>query len=183
VVRRAALQVTEEDDVSAMVLERRPAANAPADGRTSGRSVRVIPVLLMIGGGVLVLAAASLAIPSLRSYRDGDRPVATAVVRAHAFPEVGVSQNTYQPGHTSGWHIHSGVHSVVVLAGTLTIYDAMCHRTDYHPGDAYLGGREPHIARNETTEPVELVVTYVYADPSRLHHAALVPAPAGCDAQ
>jgi hypothetical protein len=40
----------------------------------------------------------------------------------------------------SGWHVHPGVHSVVVLSGTLTVYDDHCVRTDDRPGEIYLGG-------------------------------------------
>ena len=130
---------------------------------------------------MLALAAASLVIGSLRPHPRPEPPVAAALAPAQAFRETGVSENRYQPGHTTGWHTHLGVHSVVVLAGTLTIYDAECHRADYHPGDSHLGGRDPHVARNETTEPVDLLVTYVHADPSRPRHATVVSAPAGCD--
>jgi quercetin dioxygenase-like cupin family protein len=99
------------------------------------------------------------------------------------FPNVGTVENTYEPGHTSGWHRHPGVHSAVVLSGTLAVYDAHCQRLEVGPGQSYLGGREPHVVRNEGTEPVQLIVTYVFANDNPLEHATVVPAPAGCDAR
>ncbi len=94
---------------------------------------------------------------------------------------VSTADLVYEPGHSSGWHVHPGVHSVVVLSGTLTVYDEACGRHDYGPGQAYLGGREPHLARNTGTETVGLAVTYV-ADPSADTPGSVVSPPMGCEA-
>ncbi len=142
---------------------------------------------MAVGGAVLALAA-GLAVTSVTHAPAGadrvaaSRPVERGAAEA-SFPEVGLAPNTYEPGHSSGWHTHPGVHSAVVLEGVLTIYDASCQRHDFGPGESYLGGRDPHLARNEGDTPVRLVVTYVFAQTSPLDHAAPAAPPAGCVAR
>lgn len=99
---------------------------------------------------------------------------------ADRFPTIGTATNTYPPGHTSGWHVHPGVHSVVVLGGTLTVYDEHCVRTDYAPGQTYLGGSKPHLAGNEGSDPLDVAITFVHRAAAQDHGSAL-SAPAGCN--
>ncbi len=117
------------------------------------------------------LSAASLADP-------GERP---ASVAAAGGGDVTVTELTYAPGHSSGWHLHYGVHSVVVLGGTLTVYDEACGRQDYGPGASYLAGSLPHLARNEAPEELRVVVTSVYRRSATGEHGSAVPAPTGCE--
>ena len=131
-----------------------------------------------IAVGPVVFVAATFA-PRFAAAKPGTQNGPSTETAATAFPEVGVADVRYEPGHDSGWHAHPGVHSVVVLSGILTIYDERCERQDYGVGQTYIGGIQPHVARNETPEPVELVVTYVYT--SRLDHGQVVAPPAGCD--
>ena len=154
-----------------------------------GRDPRRRALSLLAAGGLLLVAAATLGI-SVAGAPDPAPGRATAPAPEAApapaaadpeFPDVGVAANIYEPGHTSGWHTHPGVHSAVVLSGTLTVYDAACVRHDYGPGDVYLGGRDPHVARNDTSERVELVVTYVFPRVPAVDHATVVAPPAGCD--
>ena len=100
-----------------------------------------------------------------------------------AGPDTTLTDATYPPGHTSGWHVHTGVHSVVVLAGTLTVYDEDCRRFDFGPGASYLGGSRPHLARNDAADQLDVVITSVYERPSPADHGAGVPAPARCEAR
>lgn len=91
--------------------------------------------------------------------------------------DVAVVTQVYEPGQTSGWHAHAGLHAVAVLSGELTIYDGDCRPQRVVPGQPYVGGMELHLARNETSEPVDMVVTYLNAvgpEPPR------TGAPAGC---
>jgi quercetin dioxygenase-like cupin family protein len=104
--------------------------------------------------------------------------VPTAVSRQ---AEVTTAELVYEPGHSSGWHVHPGLHAVVVLSGTLTVYDEACRPQDYGPGQVYLGGREPHLARNRGTEAVALVVTYVPDVTAQIPGSPVV-APSGCEA-
>ena len=67
------------------------------------------------------------------------------------------------PGGTSGWHEHPGLVFVTVKSGSLTFYDQACAGIVHAAGTTFIevNGDGPGIARNETTVPVELVVTYV----------------------
>lgn len=130
----------------------------------------------MLGGLVIVAAAIGLAAASLP---EPGEPQASAA--AGSDRDVSVTELTYAPGHSSGWHLHSGVHSVVVLGGTLTIYDETCVRQDYGPGTSYLGGSRPHLARNEGADELGVAVTSVYRPSATGEHGAAVSAPAGCE--
>lgn len=147
------------------------------DGRSERPSALVVAVVgLALAGGALVAL-----LPGLNG---GD---ITGVSQAPAFAsdaelaEVETADLSYEPGHSSGWHVHPGVHSVVVLSGTLTVYDEVCGRQDYGPGKTYLGGRQPHLARNTGNEAIRLVVTYV-RNASSDSPGTPVGAPAGCEA-
>ena len=91
--------------------------------------------------------------------------------------DVAVVTQIYEPGQTSGWHTHAGLHAVAVLTGELTVYDGKCRPQRVVAGEPYVGGRELHLARNETAERVEMVVTYLNAVGTAPPHAG---APAGC---
>jgi quercetin dioxygenase-like cupin family protein len=99
---------------------------------------------------------------------------------ADTFPTIGTSTNSYPPGHVSGWHVHPGVHSVVVLSGTLTVYDEHCVRTEYGPGQMYLGGSKPHVAHNEAADVLDVTITFVHRAAGEDPGTA-VPTPAGCN--
>ena len=128
----------------------------------------------MVLGLLLILTAGAARATGGRRTTPVSEPAGTP------FPSVGTATNTYQPGHTSGWHVHQGVHSVVVLRGTLTIYDGNCGRTEYGPGQTYLGGATPHVARNETPDVLDVAVTFVYRPPAE-NHGQAVPAPTACE--
>lgn len=133
--------------------------------------------LLAAAGGLLVaaLAAGNLSADRARSHPAPESPVAVA---RDTFPDVGVSEGTYDAGHSSGWHVHPGLHSVVVLEGTLTIYDAACVRHQFRPGETYLGGDHPHVARNEEPLPLRFAVTYVFSRSPDQGSGHAVPPPA-----
>ena len=132
------------------------------------------PAFLMASGLLLVLAAGGLLAAG------GRRTVPAPDSATRPFPSVGTATSSYGPGHTSGWHVHPGVHTVVVLSGTLTIYDDNCVRTDYGPGQSYLGGATPHVARNEALEVLDVAITFVYRAPAE-NPGRAVPAPTGCE--
>ena len=136
-----------------------------------------------VTGGLVAASAAFLALSTARPVRRSPGPQSAAAVATptgSSLPNVGLTEETYAPGQSSGWHRHAGVHSVVVLSGTLTIYDQDCVRHDYGPGSSYIGGQQAHVARNEQAEPLGLVVTYV-SSPSAASQSAMVDAPPGCD--
>jgi quercetin dioxygenase-like cupin family protein len=72
----------------------------------------------------------------------------------------------FAPGATTGWHSHPGPALGVVQEGTFTLYNASdpkCRPHRYGPGQAFVdrGGGNVHIGRNETDQPVRVVVTFV----------------------
>lgn len=145
-------------------------------------SRRRTAILAVVGGLACVASSTGIALAahSAPAPRHDGRQAAVAVPPSAPLPNVGTASETYEPGHTSGWHVHPGVHSVVVLGGTLTIYDERCVRTGYAPGETYLGGNAPHLARNERADDLNVAITYVYGATSRAPGTP-VAAPAGCD--
>lgn len=137
-------------------------------------------VLALVGLAVVAVAASAL---SLELHRRADRPavLASSSTAQGVAPDVGTTDVTYEPGHSSGWHVHPGVHSVVVLSGTLTVYDEECGRREFGPGETYLGGDRPHLARNEAPDVLRFAVTYVFDHGSPIAPGKVVPAPAPCD--
>ena len=168
-----------------MLVMERSAGGTVAEEQTEGvgpapSSNRNWPVLAMFAG--LVLVGAALAVIQLAPGRAGaPAPASTAITLAGP-ADVTVQMATYEPGHSSGWHAHTGMHAVMVLSGTVTFYDSQCQGRSFGPGDIYVGGQDVHVARNDTSEPVEMSVTYLFpaGRPHTTFHVAS-PAPAGCD--
>jgi Uncharacterized conserved protein, contains double-stranded beta-helix domain len=69
------------------------------------------------------------------------------------------------PGGTTGWHRHPGTEMSVVKSGTITLLrENACEPAMIGPGQAvFIPDAQPHLARNDGTEPAELVVTYLLA--------------------
>jgi quercetin dioxygenase-like cupin family protein len=71
-----------------------------------------------------------------------------------------VTSITVAPGGTFGWHGHPGPVLVAMSKGTLAVYEAhgaQCPRRTVTAGDAFVeDGGDVHLARNESSEPVEL---------------------------
>lgn len=115
--------------------------------------------LVVVGLAVVVLAASiSRMGPGGAEALTPDR---TIVLRGPG--DVGVVTMIYEPGRSSGWHAHTGLHAVAVLSGELTIYDGECRPQRVVAGEPYVGGQDLHLARNETGGPVDMIVTYLNA--------------------
>jgi hypothetical protein len=65
------------------------------------------------------------------------------------------------------------------VSGELTIYGDSCRPQSVSPGHPYVGGRELHLARNETARPVEMIVTFLNPA-TAAGDRGLLPAPANC---
>lgn len=141
----------------------------------------------LMAAGVLLVASAALGLVGMTSFPNADpagaRPPAPAgvssAVEIGGPADVSVQSATYEPGQRSDWHVHTGMHAVMVLSGTLTIYDGNCRATRYGPGDSYVGGQDLHLAVNEDAVPAQLAVTYLF--PKGVSHTqfhAVSPAPA-----
>jgi len=173
---------TSEDEAPEGGLVPRPTSQSPG-------AVRRSPVLLM-AAGLVVAGIASLTLvrqsPAPGKASAGTRPPVPAPaspgVTVAGPADVTVQMAGYEPGQSSGWHAHTGMHAVMVLSGTLTFYDADCRRRTYGPGDTYVGGTAVHLAKNESATRVEMTVTYLF--PAGLAHTTFhIPstAPAGCE--
>ena len=84
-------------------------------------------------------------------------------VKAPAF-DIAVQTIDFAPGAQSGWHSHPGPVFIQVVSGTIAFYesdDPTCTAVVRTAGQGYLDvGDHAHIARNETHEPAQNVVTY-----------------------
>jgi quercetin dioxygenase-like cupin family protein len=105
----------------------------------------------------------------------------TPVEAALGGPQVVVTSGAYEAGHASGWHVHPGLHSVVVLTGELTVFDEQCGRQAFGPGEAYLGGDRPHLVRNDTRDEATYVVTYARLPSAALDPGTTVAVPTACE--
>ena len=76
---------------------------------------------------------------------------------------VQVVENRVAPGGTFGWHSHPGPSVIVVKSGQVTFYrgdDPTCTGTTYAADSALVDpGNVVHVARNEGTEDVVVIVT------------------------
>lgn len=92
--------------------------------------------------------------------------------------DISVLNMTYEPGQSSGWHTHRGIHAVALVAGEVTVYDQNCVAHTYGPNEPYIGGQQLHLLRNEGAEPAVMVVTYM--NPINPGPAQVAPTPQ-CD--
>ena len=80
-------------------------------------------------------------------------------------------QATVEPGGNFGWHTHRSGVAVAVLAGTLTLYDSAAPNCAAQRIAAGHGFVEPpnhvHLARNEGTTAVRLMIAYLGAPHGR----------------
>lgn len=168
-----------------------PSVSASSPDADEPRRSRM-PALAMLAGGVILMLAAALVLNQFGAKNDAKTKVVAGVApapsTAPANPlaisisgpgDISLVRQVYEPGHDSGWHTHPGIHAVAVISGTLTVYDRNCQAQTFGPGQPYIGGQELHVARNETTAPLEMMVTYVSPSASQTPTQHL-PAPAGC---
>lgn len=134
---------------------------------TVWRPSRTKPMLLMaLGVTVLSVATLTLFVALPEEHRPAPGPASPPAAPAAGLTiqgpgDITVLNMTYEPGETTGWHAHRGIHAVAILAGELAVYDAGCVRTTYGPDNPYIGGQQLHLIRNETGAPVPMVVTYL----------------------
>ena len=86
-------------------------------------------------------------------------------------------------GGSTGWHHHPGVVLVPVKAGTVTEYDAQCHKSVYKEGKGFVeSNSEVHLVRNEGDVKAVLYATFLV--PSATPPEGLTisdPQPKGCN--
>ncbi len=161
------LQPEDEHDFSTMAVP-----EGPSPGRGLGR--RAVPVLAMAAGLAFMVVAALV----LGRAGDGGEPAVDPSAITVSARDISVVTQVYEPGQTSGWHSHPGIHAVSVTSGVLTVHVSGCPTRTFEPGRPYVGGQEPHLVANEGDVPVTMTVTYLNpASP-----AAQGAAPSGCPA-
>jgi len=71
---------------------------------------------------------------------------------------------TFQPGGSTGWHVHPGAALVTVKTGQLTLRRAKgCRTRTFSAGQTFLefGPNDVNLTRNETSGVTETVVTFL----------------------
>jgi len=95
----------------------------------------------------------------------------TDTLTAGAGLDVVTQMITFAPSATTGWHTHPGEVAVTVVSGTISLWrtpgtaeQADCTKRDVTAGQGWVApgsGTEFDLARNETTTPAVVIVTYV----------------------
>jgi hypothetical protein len=78
--------------------------------------------------------------------------------------DVATARVTFQPGGTTGWHVHPGPALVTVKTGQLTLHRAKgCRSRTFGAGQTFLelGPEDVNLTRNETAAVTETVVTFL----------------------
>ena len=114
----------------------------------------------------------------------------TDTLTAGAGLDVVTQMITFAPGSTTGWHTHPGEVVVTVVSGTISLWrtpgtaeQPNCTQRDVTAGQAWVApgsGTEFDLARNQTTSPAVVIVTYVnipVGSTALLTHQATNPCP------
>src|SRR5215211_3922742 len=76
--------------------------------------------------------------------------------------DIAIVKVVIEPGGSTGWHHHPGVVLVPVKAGTVTEYDAQCHKSVYKAGKGFVeSNSEVHLVRNEGDVKAVLYATFL----------------------
>jgi Cupin domain len=78
--------------------------------------------------------------------------------------DVATVQVTFQPGGSTGWHVHPGPALVTVKTGQLTLHRVKgCRSRTFSAGQTFLelGPKDVNLTRNETGGVTETVVTFL----------------------
>ena len=83
-----------------------------------------------------------------------------------------------QPGANSGWHTHPGIEHTIVKSGSIVVITASCTPRTYTAGQAiYNAPNVTHFARNDSSAPVEIYVTYTVPAGAAVRGDAAAPCP------
>jgi quercetin dioxygenase-like cupin family protein len=124
----------------------------------------------------LALAAAGIAYAAAKPPITA-KPLGAAQVVAPFATKIAKGSNlvfvqvTVEPGASFGWHIHRSAVAVAVVSGTLTLYDSSdpaCAAQAITAGHGFFeAANHVHLARNEGSSPVHVLVAYLGAPPSQ----------------
>ena len=166
-------------------------------------SKRQIAFVTIVAGTGALLARAALATPSsgvviaeimakaafvdrvnLRvAIRDDHHGGDTVQVRNAE--HTAVQRIVLAPDGQTGWHSHPGPAVALVTAGALTLYsgdDPTCTGRTISAGQAFVdsGQGHVHLARNQTSVPTEVWVTYFDVPPPGIDVRLDAPDPGNC---
>ena len=126
-----------------------------------------------VSGTIVANAALAAPIPSSFTIGEHDSHTDSNV------QNIQIGRYTAEPGAQFGWHQHGGPVWVAITSGTLHLYsgdDPECHPREFPAGSGFLDpGNHTHIARNETSEPVELYAVYMLPEGGALRVDQPVP--------
>jgi quercetin dioxygenase-like cupin family protein len=90
-----------------------------------------------------------------------------------------------EPGGSTGWHHHPGVVLVPVESGTVTEYDAQCHKSVYKASKGFVESNgEVHLVRNEGDVKAVLYATFLVPTATPPEGLTISdPQPKGCHKQ
>ncbi|MEX0651580.1 MAG: cupin domain-containing protein [Actinomycetota bacterium] len=126
----------------------------------------------VIGAALVVLALATMAGVAIGTPGSGVTAVVVAsgtIANPIGIPQAPgeatwITETTFAPGGTTGWHSHPGKTIVVVKSGTMTLYrsrDGECRVREFGPGEGFVERpTSVHIAWNEGDVPLVVGVTY-----------------------
>jgi len=127
------------------------------------KRVIVIAALGLIAAG----AAYSAASPPITAQPLGSARLAKPFTVRVKPGDLTVLQAKVMPGGDFGWHTHRSPVAVAVLGGTLSLYDSSeptCTADRIAAGHGFIEvANHIHLARNEGTVPVRLLVVYLGA--------------------
>jgi quercetin dioxygenase-like cupin family protein len=107
--------------------------------------------------------------------------VAGISLRTRGPVDVATVHVTFQPGGTTGWHVHPGPALVTVKTGQLTLHRAKgCRTRTFGAGQTFLelGPADVNLTRNETGTVTETVATFLL--PVGAPTTVDAPAPGHC---
>ena len=107
--------------------------------------------------------------------------VAGISLRTRGPVDVATVHVTFQPGGSTGWHVHPGPALVTVKTGQLTLHRAKgCRTRTFGAGQTFLelGPADVNLTRNETGTVTETVVTFLL--PVGAPTTVDAPAPGHC---
>ena len=107
--------------------------------------------------------------------------VAGVMLQTRGPIDVATVHVTFQPGGSTGWHVHPGRALVTVKTGQLTLHRAKgCRTRTFGAGETFLeyGPKDVNLTRNETGGVTETVVTFLL--PVGAPVTVDAPAPRNC---
>lgn len=138
--------------------------------RRTALMLAVVTALAVVGTALATLPSGIAVTTFVRATLDANKPhdgvkaYSGGDVKLHTKGATDVAVQTIisPPGGSSGWHSHPGVVLVAVQSGTVTLYDAHCHTTQYGPGQSFVEvGDHALLVRNNTTSNAVLYVTLI----------------------